>query len=305
MDRYTIKTKKWLEKRFREVDKEGIYFAHQPIYGFRKGHCEGGSVERYIRTYEILKALTRLKFKSFLDVGGAEGYKAYLIKRIFNAQVVTSDLSEEACKRAKQIYKIKSVAADICNLPFKNNQFDIVLCSETLEHVINYKKAVNELLRVAKNGLVITLPHEPEQLVKQNIKKNVPHGHIHHFNTGSFDFLKDKGYFVISKKIFNDLLWIPSLFVESQSVDTSKKRGYKKILFELYNLTRPLTKKIFGQKIVELILSADNLLNLILPKYNAILFIIIKDQSYYKYSGRKINPELLFKFNVPFYFLEK
>ena len=39
MDTYTEDTKSWLDQRFREVDAEGVFLAHQPIYGFRRGHC--------------------------------------------------------------------------------------------------------------------------------------------------------------------------------------------------------------------------------------------------------------------------
>ena len=55
MDNYTTDTKDWLNDRFKATDEEGIYFAHQPIYGFRKGHSEPGIIIRYIITYQIMK----------------------------------------------------------------------------------------------------------------------------------------------------------------------------------------------------------------------------------------------------------
>lgn len=79
MDKYTQKTKKWLDGRFKQTDKNGIYKAHQPIYGFRKGPTDSSLVDKYICTYQIMKALAHLNFNSLLDVGGAEGYKSYLI----------------------------------------------------------------------------------------------------------------------------------------------------------------------------------------------------------------------------------
>jgi hypothetical protein len=56
------------------TDASGVYVAHQPIYGFRRGPCEDDNMRRYIITCQILKALGRLHFGSLLDVGGAEGY---------------------------------------------------------------------------------------------------------------------------------------------------------------------------------------------------------------------------------------
>jgi len=42
--------------------------------------------------------------------------------------------------------------ADIINLPFEDNYFDIILCSHVLEHVIDDAKAMSELFRVLKPG---------------------------------------------------------------------------------------------------------------------------------------------------------
>lgn len=70
MDQYTQRTKLWLDERFRKCDEQGIYFAHQPIYGFRKGHCDPGHIYQYISTYQVMKALAHIEFDSLLDVGG-------------------------------------------------------------------------------------------------------------------------------------------------------------------------------------------------------------------------------------------
>lgn len=44
------------------------------------------------------------------------------------------------------------------NLPFDDNSFDIVTCSHTLEHVVDFDKAVSELKRVAKYKLCVVVP---------------------------------------------------------------------------------------------------------------------------------------------------
>jgi ubiquinone/menaquinone biosynthesis C-methylase UbiE len=150
MDNYTRKTKVWLDHRYKLCGKDKIYFAHQPIYGFRKGHSEPDTIERYIRTYQIMKALFHVSFSSLLDVGAAEGYHGHIVQQLFGFRVICSDLSEEACKRAKEIFNMKTIASDIQNLPFKDNSFDVILYSETLEHVPNLQNAIDEMLRVAK-----------------------------------------------------------------------------------------------------------------------------------------------------------
>ena len=47
---------------------------------------------------------------------------------------------------------LANVKADICNLPFKDNEYDIILCNHVLEHIPDDTKAMQELYRVLKSG---------------------------------------------------------------------------------------------------------------------------------------------------------
>ena len=47
---------------------------------------------------------------------------------------------------------LADIKADICNLPFKDNTFDVILCNHVLEHIPNDTKAMQELYRVMKVG---------------------------------------------------------------------------------------------------------------------------------------------------------
>ncbi|WP_010134372.1 class I SAM-dependent methyltransferase [Ochrovirga pacifica] len=47
---------------------------------------------------------------------------------------------------------LADVKADICNLPFKDNTYDVVFCNHVLEHIPNDAKAMSELHRVLKPG---------------------------------------------------------------------------------------------------------------------------------------------------------
>ena len=51
---------------------------------------------------------------------------------------------------------LADVKADICNLPFNDNKFDVILCNHVLEHIPDDTKAMQELFRVLKpNGMAI------------------------------------------------------------------------------------------------------------------------------------------------------
>ncbi|MDO6812811.1 class I SAM-dependent methyltransferase [Tenacibaculum soleae] len=59
-----------------------------------------------------------------------------------NLKYITSDLESP----------IADVKADICDLPFKDNEFDVVFCNHVLEHIPNDTKAMQELYRVLNTG---------------------------------------------------------------------------------------------------------------------------------------------------------
>lgn len=47
---------------------------------------------------------------------------------------------------------LADVKADICNLPFTDNEYDVIFCNHVLEHIPNDTKAMQELYRVLKPG---------------------------------------------------------------------------------------------------------------------------------------------------------
>jgi len=59
-----------------------------------------------------------------------------------NLEYITTDLNSP----------LADVKADICNLPFKDNEFDVILCNHVLEHIPDDTKAMQELYRVLKPG---------------------------------------------------------------------------------------------------------------------------------------------------------
>lgn len=74
-------------------------------------------------------------------------------------------------------------AADVNNLPFKNNAFDLVICSEVLEHIPDHEAAVFEIMRVLKPGsnLVVSVPrYMPEKIcwALSDEYHNANRGHI-------------------------------------------------------------------------------------------------------------------------------
>ena len=57
---------------------------------------------------------------------------------------------------------IADVKADICDLPFKDNSFDFIICNHVLEHIPDDTKAMKELYRVLapKGTAIVQVPYD-------------------------------------------------------------------------------------------------------------------------------------------------
>ncbi len=131
---------------------------------------------------------------SLLDAGCGEGFIAEQIKQYFPKWNITGvDGAEEAVLFAKK--HVKGVSFEVGNLyslDFPNRAFDIVVCSEVLEHLDDHELALKELNRVSKLVLLLTVPHEPwfrlgNLAAFHNISRlGNPVDHVNHWSFSEF-----------------------------------------------------------------------------------------------------------------------
>lgn len=103
---------------------------------------------------EIIKSIST---NNVLEVGCGRGYLANIISNTHKITACDIVIPNELKKKYPAV---KFVSGDIENLPFKDNQFDTVISTHTLEHTKNLQKAVSELRRVAKKELIIVVPRQ-------------------------------------------------------------------------------------------------------------------------------------------------
>ena len=108
------------------------------------------SLRRKIINKCLIESLKDIKEGKVLDVG-SERYGNRFLLNNFKGEYITVDIDRKANP---------DVIASVEDLPFKDNNFDIILCLEVLEHVKVPEKAINEMRRVLKkNGkLIISIP---------------------------------------------------------------------------------------------------------------------------------------------------
>ncbi|HOO69392.1 MAG TPA: methyltransferase domain-containing protein [Bacteroidales bacterium] len=89
---------------------------------------------------------------------------------------------------------VTCVKGDITSLPFKDNSFDLTVCTEVLEHIPPEKlgKACRELMRVSRRYLLIGVPYKQD--LRVHAMKCIHCGTINpttgHVNTFDEDLLK-------------------------------------------------------------------------------------------------------------------
>jgi len=95
--------------------------------------------------------------KSVLDIGCGDGKITHALSEKFKGVSFHGfDKSYEALDRLK----LPSTQGDVVNLPFQDNQFDLVMTVDLLEHLddLEEQQCLKELFRVAKNWVFLTVP---------------------------------------------------------------------------------------------------------------------------------------------------
>lgn len=112
----------------------------------------------------IVDSMPRHNGLKILDAGCGEGH---LISKLHEKNPSNNyygiDTTEVAIEKAKKrCFFAEFSMMDLNNIHFEDGFFDVVITTEVLEHVYDYKLAISEMKRVlVKNGfLIVTFPNE-------------------------------------------------------------------------------------------------------------------------------------------------
>lgn len=142
----------------------------------------------------LIAELKKLQPESVLDVGAGEGFILQKLKDQHNATKFEGiEYVDDAIAIGKKLHPdIVIKKGDIYKLPYKDNSFDVVLCTEVLEHLEKPKHALEELLRVSKKYVLLSVPNEPFFTLQRIARgKNLLHlgdhpEHLQRWTSGQF-----------------------------------------------------------------------------------------------------------------------
>jgi 2-polyprenyl-6-hydroxyphenyl methylase / 3-demethylubiquinone-9 3-methyltransferase len=102
------------------------------------------------------KHVFNLKNKKILDLGSGRGdFLIDLAKNNYNITGLEKNIEYIKITEQKAVannLKINVIQSEAEKLPFENNSFDFINCSEVTEHVENPEKLLSESYRVLKRG---------------------------------------------------------------------------------------------------------------------------------------------------------
>ena len=217
---------------------------------------------------------------TMLDLGCGEGRHIFGLMEKFpdlkciglDPHIESLDKAFEGLKFLESISNTKTnfLSGSAYSLPFSDDSFDLVVCSEVLEHLHDYKDAIKEINRVLKPGgqFLASVPAEfPEKIcwLLSEAYQNQPGGHLRIFKKNelikevaehNFSFESSQRFHSIHSAYW----WLRCLFWKSQESNIIIK-GYKKIL------ERHILKKPFFLDLI------DKIFNPILGKSIAFYFV--------------------------------
>ncbi len=196
---------------------------------------------------ERIEAIKKYAGHSILDVGCGNG--AYILELYKDYDIYGVDYQYyESWDTLSERFSI----SDATDLDYDDCSFDTILSFETLEHLTDPYKALDEYYRVSKKNIILTVPNcsltsgmKESQLIYYHW---IDRTHINFFDIESIqELIKKSGFKIIDLYFINQISLLP-LFKESFGLKHLPNEILRKALNILQQKQYYLTCMIIGEK---------------------------------------------------------
>jgi ubiquinone/menaquinone biosynthesis C-methylase UbiE len=128
-----------------------------------------------------VNALLMGQSKRMLEIGSNTGFTSVNMSLLTGCSAVGTDINDASISEAKEYAirqgvedRVSFIKADVLNLPFEDNSFDVVWCSNVTSFISDKDKVVSEYLRVLKmGGILVIVPiyylNNPPKAILQKV----------------------------------------------------------------------------------------------------------------------------------------
>jgi 2-polyprenyl-3-methyl-5-hydroxy-6-metoxy-1,4-benzoquinol methylase len=146
----------------RETSNYKKYYSKNPAQRFL--------IRNFIKT--VFLCINDLKPTTILDAGCGEGFILSEIKKKgIGNHFEGVDYSENALMIGRNLFpSLLFRQGDIYSLPYNDNTFDLVICTEVMEHMEQPEKVLDEIVRVSIRYCLLSVPNEPFFMISNFIR---------------------------------------------------------------------------------------------------------------------------------------
>jgi len=168
------------------------------------------SIGSRVRDKPFLSMLKPEQGDNILDVGCGLGYFTNMLSSD-GASCTGIDLDERCIEYCQRNMRGEYRVADITELPFADNYFNKILCTEVLEHIDKNGVVLDEIVRVTKDGGTVVATTPCSSGIFKGLFKRIGHSSV---DSNSREYHHHKGY---TAEGLEDLLLDHNIFpVETQ-----------------------------------------------------------------------------------------
>jgi len=198
---------------------EEVYSGKNPIVNY----VHNQRLEQIIKLIKKLLRKTNDRKIRILDAGCGEGQLLERMEKVFdkdNVEFYGVDITKIALEDAEKRTNHSEISLqNLKKMNFKDNFFDVITCTEVIEHIPDYEKLLEEIRRVLiKNGLfVLSFPNEALWTFSRFLLRRKPYKIPDHFNSFSPRQIIKKVNMRVRRKI-NIPFRLPSLLAVTRII---------------------------------------------------------------------------------------